>query len=217
MLVDAHGVSAIHLIVSSVHPLMVKLWDGSLERFFFVYEASKDKTDVTVFPDRAFAVRELRGRALLLDPALAEKLRRVLDFFDSAPKASGVECIICGWNDCVSIEITAEDLRPGRRPQLSPVEVSSALIAGQTQKSALDEIVELRKTVDLVELAALEQLIRDRWDDHGALAIALARAQDAAAARTSDAAGQRASLVLMLLADAIGQRAGHVNAGGGDA
>lgn len=217
MLVDVQGVTAIHFIISNVHPIMVKLWDGAPERFFFVHEANKEKTEVTVFPDRATAVRELRSRALVLEASLAAKLRTVLDFLEKAPKASGVECIVCGWNDCVSIEIAPEDLRPGPRPQLSPVEVSHALVAGQTQASAIALVADLRASFDVPELAALERALRDRWDDPGALGIMVARAHEAAIARIAEAAGQRASLVLMILSDEIGKRVGPVNALGGDA
>lgn len=219
--VDLHGPTAIHIIVSKAHPMLSKLWDGAAERVGFIEEKS-DAIQVTFFPNRAFAIRELRSAALWLPDALARDLRKLLDGLETAPPARGVECIIAGWGAYLCIEIEPEDLRAGPRVGLSNEDVIDAVIAGRTQKSALGAVGDIRSGlssagVDLAELVDLEHAISEKWDNASALALALARAGTAAEGHLEIAAGQRARLVLMLLGDEICNRSGAVNARGGDA
>jgi len=220
--VDIQGVAAIQLIMQNVAPDLARQWDGSLERVAFVLEVPQGAR-IGFFSNRAAAIDALRRRALSVADSLEAAVRACADNWEKQGPASGVECVLIGWATCQVLEIDPTDLHAAKEMP-TPVGLSQAagriVVQAETQAGALELVRGMRTAlrqhaVDPSEFEALERAIADSWHDAAALSLTTARA--ASAQQKNDPALNETRFILMLMADAFGNRAARVTGGGGDA
>ena len=207
-------------LVARAAPILSQQWDGGTERVAYIVRNSGKR--FTGFWPREQAVAELGRRAVEGDHA---RYARDLDQMAAALKAAPLDILLCvylGSAECLIFELSPDDLRAAVAQPVSDAEIMTILDACSRQTGALRLIQQIQTVMadlaeePIVELEHLRSCIAQHWCDYSTIAMATARARTATNAYLRTRPGQRARLVLEMLAEATAKRAEcGVNARGG--